>query len=358
MNVYISGNTVESVIALEDDAGNPIVGVKSVVYRIIDSENNELLGPMIYVPDGEDYPEPVEPVEPEEPEEPEEPTEPTEPEESTEPEEPSEDISAQSDEVEVDETEDAGDEEPPLEDEPTEDEPVEEPEDISEVVILTDGEINTLAEEVCRDIRIICLKVTTESGGVLNLEYVYGLTVADPLVVGVNSFMTYRQAQRLAMDMSKLSNWDLMPQSQRISALMEAKAHICRLNFNFGTVQLDMSKQDYVVQAAGKPRSVKVGDIFGVYGDSVKLEDLEPEDFEKLPQKFKDALMKAQLAEADDVLTVDSIADRRRQGLILETIGEVKQMFSSVLPAQTAVSSRAMSYLARYLSTGKKLGRS
>ena len=351
MNVYISGNTVESVIALEDDAGNPIVGVKSVVYRIIDSENNELLGPMIYVPDGEDYPEPVEPVEPEEPEEPTEPTE---------PEEPSEDISAQSDEVEVDvdETEDTGDEEPPLEDEPTEDEPVEESEDIFEVVILTDGEINTLAEEVCRDIRIICLKVTTESGGVLNLEYVYGLTVADPLVVGVNSFMTYRQAQRLAMDMSKLSNWDLMPQSQRISALMEAKAHICRLNFNFGTVQLDMSKQDYVVQAAGKPRSVKVGDIFGVYGDSVKLEDLEPEDFEKLPQKFKDALMKAQLAEADDVLTVDSIADRRRQGLILETIGEVKQMFSSVLPAQTAVSSRAMSYLARYLSTGKKLGRS
>ena len=351
MNVYISGNTVESVIALEDDAGNPIVGVKSVVYRIIDSENNELLGPMIYVPDGEDYPEPVEPVEPEEPEEPTEPTE---------PEEPSEDISAQSDEVEVDvdETEDTGDEEPPLEDEPTEDEPVEEPGDISEVVILTDGEINTLAEEVCRDIRIICLKVTTESGGVLNLEYVYGLTVADPLVVGVNSFMTYRQAQRLAMDMSKLSNWDLMPQSQRISALMEAKAHICRLNFNFGTVQLDMSKQDYVVQAAGKPRSVKVGDIFGVYGDSVKLEDLEPEDFEKLPQKFKDALMKAQLADADDVLTVDSIADRRRQGLILETIGEVKQMFSSVLPAQTAVSSRAMSYLARYLSTGKKLGRS
>lgn len=321
MNVFISGNVVESNIALNDDAGNPISDVVAVTYRVIDSENNELVKPTVYVPNGDDYPEETEdPAEPETPETPEE---------------------ALTDE--------------PEQEEPSE--PVEE-ETISEVIIQTSEEVNALKEETSRDIRIICLKAKTRSGAVFSLEYAYGLTIADPLTVGVNSFMTYRQAQKLAMDMPKLNNWESMSQSQRISALLEAKQRICRLAFDFGQVQLDMTKQDYVVQAAGKPRCVQVGEIFGVYGGSVKLEDLSVEDFEALPTKFRTALMQAQLAEANDVLEVDSIAERRRQGLILETIGEVKQMFSSIIPAQMAVSSKAMSYLSRYLASGKKIGRS
>lgn len=319
MNVYISGNVVESGIALNDDAGNPIADVVAVTYRVIDSENNELVKPMVYVPDGDDYPEETEePAEPETPETPENPEE--------------------------------GLADEPVQEEPSE--PVEE-ETISEVVVQTSEEVNTLKEETSRDIRIICLKAKTKTGAVFSLEYAYGLTIADPLQVGVNSFMTYRQAQKMAMDMPKLNNWEVTSQSQRISALLEAKQRICRLAFDFGQVQLDMTKQDYVVQAAGKPRCVKVGD-----GNSVKLEDLSVEDFEALPTKFRTALMQAQLAEANDVLEVDSIAERRRQGLILETIGEVKQMFSSVIPAQMAVSSKAMSYLSRYLASGKKIGRS
>lgn len=321
MNVFISGNVVESNIALNDDAGNPIANVVAVTYRVIDSENNELVKPMVYVPNGEDYPEETE--------------EPAEPETSETPEE------ALIDEPEQEESS----------------EPVEE-ETISEVIVQTSEEVNTLKEETSRDIRIICLKAKTRSGAVFSLEYAYGLTIADPLTVGVNSFMTYRQAQKMAMDMPKLNNWESMSQSQRISALLEAKQRICRLAFDFGQVQLDMTKQDYVVQAAGKPRCVQVGEIFGVYGGSVKLEDLSIEDFEALPTKFRTALMQAQLAEANDVLEVDSIAERRRQGLILETIGEVKQMFSSIIPAQMTVSSKAMSYLSRYLASGKKIGRS
>lgn len=318
MNVYISGNVVESVIALNDDAGNPIADVVGVTYRVIDSENNELVKPTVYVPNGEDYPEETE-----------EPTDPETPEEA-------------------------------LTDEPAQEEPSEpvEEETISEVIVQTSEEVNTLKEETSRDIRIICLKVKTKTGAVFSLEYAYGLTIADPLQVGVNSFMTYRQAQKMAMDMPKLNNWEATSQSQRISALLEAKQRICRLAFDFGQIQLDMTKQDYVVQAAGKPRCVQVGEIFGVYGGSVKLEDLSVEDFEALPTKFRTALMQAQLAEANDVLEVDSIAERRRQGLILETIGEVKQMFSSIIPAQMAVSSKAMSYLSRYLVSGKKIGRS
>lgn len=294
MNVYISGNVVESVIALNDDAGNPIADVVGVTYRVIDSENNELVKPTVYVPDGDDYPEETEePAELETPETPE-----------------------NTEEV--------------LADEPVQEEPVEQ-ETISEVIVQTSEEVNALEEETSRDIRIICLKAKTKTGAVFSLEYAYGLTIADPLQVGVNSFMTYRQAQKMAMDMPKLNNWEATSQSQRISALLEAKQRICRLAFDFGQNQPDMTKN---------------------------LEDLSVEDFEALPIKFKTALKKAQLAEANDVLEVDSIAERRRQGLILETIGEVKQMFSSIIPAQMAVSSKAMSYLSRYLVSGKKIGRS
>ena len=218
MNVFISGNVVESNIALNDDAGNPIADVVAVTYRVIDSENNELVKPTVYVPNGDDYPEETE-----------DPAEPETPEEAL--------------------TDEPAQEEPS--DEPSE--PVEE-ETISEVIVQTSEEVNTLKDETSRDIRIICLKAKTKSGAVFSLEYAYGLTIADPLTVGVNSFMTYRQAQKLAMDMPKLNNWESMSQSQRISALLEAKQRICRLAFDFGQVQLDMTKQDYVVQAAGKPR--------------------------------------------------------------------------------------------------------
>ena len=158
MNVYISGNVVESVIALNDDAGNPIADVVGVTYRVIDSENNELVKPTVYVPDGDDYPEETE-----------EPAEPETPETLENPEEV-------------------------LADEPVQEEPVEQ-ETISEVIVQTSEEVNAL-EETSRDIRIICLKAKTKTGAVFSLEYAYGLTIADPLQVGVNSFMTYRQAQK------------------------------------------------------------------------------------------------------------------------------------------------------------------
>lgn len=307
MNVYVSGNSVTSVIALNDDSGAPLLNVDRVFYRVVDSENNELVEETEYQFEGGQQ-----------------------------------------------------EQEPEIEEQELETEQQEESEvvDKSQVTIVTSGETNTLAEGMSRDIRVICLKIMTTEGGTEFLEYTYGISVADPLEVGVNSFVTYRQAQRLAMDIPKLNNWEKLSAAQRISALMEARTRICRLSFDLGKIQLDMTRQDYVVQAAGKPRVVKVGEIFGVDEGAVNLSDLTKEEFENLPEAFRQALAVAQVAEADDILEVDSIADRRRQGLILETIGEVKQMFSNVLPSSyRSISSKASGYLSRYLTSGKKLAR-
>lgn len=219
------------------------------------------------------------------------------------------------------------------------------------IQIVVPEEVNTLKEGCARDIRIICVRIEKESGGGIVIEQAYGVSVQDPLKVGENSFMTYRQFLRLSMDMPEMPNWERASTNQRISALMEARTRICRLAFDLPQEELDMTKQEYEVQAADHPRTVPWNTT------SIHIKNLSEADFEKLPEGFKKALCMAQLAESNDILETDSISERRRQGLILETIGEVKQMFSSMLPAQTAISSKSMSYLSPYLASNRRIGR-
>jgi hypothetical protein len=227
-----------------------------------------------------------------------------------------------------------------------------------EVKILIDSEINTLADEDVRDIRFVRLFIEKESGATTEIETSYGISADDPLTVGVNSFATWRELVKLTMEVPNLGNWDSANKADRVAALIDARVRICRMAFDLNKLQLDMTRQDYEVQAAGRPRSVRDGDPFGILGGTISLRDLTPEEFVKLPEPFRTALAKAQLAEANDILETDSITERRRQGLILETIGEVKQMFSSLLPpSASTLCSRAQGYLSPYLSTTRKITR-
>lgn len=229
--------------------------------------------------------------------------------------------------------------------------------DRSSMKILISDVVNTLEEGTSRDIRVIRTKVVTTEGGEIWLEQAYGISVTDPLAEGENSFMSYRRCLKLSMDIPNLDNWESSSLTQRMSALMEAHTRICRMSFDMQKVELDMTRQNYVVQAAGRPRVVKDGDPLNIFGKVITLRDLDADDFKKLPEDFRKVLCMAQLIEANDILETDSIAERRRQGLILETIGEVKQMFSSILPAQSAVATRTLTYLSPYLSSGRKIGR-
>ena len=55
--------------------------------------------------------------------------------------------------------------------------------------------------------------------------------------------------------------------------------------------------------------------------------------------------------------STDSIEERRRRGVILETVHEVKQMFSSVRPANEKLTRNAMLVLAPYLDTTNRVRR-
>lgn len=99
--------------------------------------------------------------------------------------------------------------------------------------------------------------------------------------------------------------------------------------------------------------------IFEVSGLNIRsLRGISSEDFEKLPDYFKEDLKAAQVLESNELLSpVDSIEERRRKGVILETINEVKMMFSNVTPVKSQICERALSVLSPYLDRSARIGR-
>ena len=67
----------------------------------------------------------------------------------------------------------------------------------------------------------------------------------------------------------------------------------------------------------------------------------------------------AQVADAAATLTPDPVEEKRAKGLILDTIGETKQMFRSGRPVNSPVCKKAMDYLRDFVVTGSalKIGR-
>jgi hypothetical protein len=80
--------------------------------------------------------------------------------------------------------------------------------------------------------------------------------------------------------------------------------------------------------------------------------------FVALPVRFKRALMLAQVAEADTLLSGgSSFEELRREGLMSMTVGESKQFFQSGKPLNLPVSRRAIGYLKPYVSYTLRVGR-
>ena len=203
--------------------------------------------------------------------------------------------------------------------------------------ITVEPEFNDLAEDEATAFRAVELVVELEDGTYRQYWDEYMIVGGQELIVGVNSFLTYGGAQKLSYEMPLIDNWNESTKEERVKALHEAYNRICLLSFYV------VEKWDY--KHAAFPKA------------AFNLNSISKEEYLGLSSKFRKALEMAQLAEADDVLNVDSIDERRRRGLILETIGESKQMFASGKALTFPVSSRALRYLGKYLITSKRTGR-
>lgn len=180
--------------------------------------------------------------------------------------------------------------------------------------------------EGVRDVRFVELTCTTPTGE-RKLNYPFMIEADAALVVGTNSFVTYEEAELLACNMYDVGEWDLAQREEKERALSMAHEKIGAMTF---------SQSPYT-----------------------NFDELSATDIAALPAAFLKALKNAQVADAVATITPDKVAERRSRGLILDTIGETKQMFSNAIPLYTPVSKNAMRYLQRWLvSTSMRVGRS
>lgn len=188
-----------------------------------------------------------------------------------------------------------------------------------------------------RESRTVELFVTDPVGNTILLSATYALEPVSVLLVGLNSFQTFSQAQLVALDIPALAGWNGASEKEKVAALIEARLRICQLRFS----NIRQDAQNYLSEGTS------VGD----------LALLTPLQFETLSPRFKLALCRAQVAEADAILGGDPVDQKRQEGLILDTIGESKQMFRGGKPLDLPVSKRALRYLSTFVSFSQRIGR-
>lgn len=213
------------------------------------------------------------------------------------------------------------------------------------VTITVSGANNALADPmVAAEARVINLFVVTASG-TIKIESSYGVKTTSLLIVPNTSFQLWPQAQIEAMQMASLPNFSAASRQDQETALIEAYVRLTRFTYEilegydiYGQINWPGETSAYTIRPIDWP-------------------DMTQSFFDAYPATFIKAIRRAQLAEADDVLQMGSPNDKRRMGLMSESIGESSMMFRTGKPAELGASPAALRYISRYVRRGATIGR-
>lgn len=222
--------------------------------------------------------------------------------------------------------------------------------------IVVPAENNTLSGGALRGLRSVQLQCVTDDGNTINLQAAYALAAGDPLVVGTNSFCTFVQAEFAAMSIPSLDSWKNASDDDKLAALMDARAHIVQLSFAplNSNVNWGQDSLNYIPEGTYTTDYVGNSNMFLFNGN---LDLLRADQFASLPTRFVNALVKAQIVEADYILGGGDVEKKRQDGLIMDNIGESRQMFRQGKPLSLPVSRRALAFLSYYVIFAKRIGR-
>lgn len=185
--------------------------------------------------------------------------------------------------------------------------------------------------------RTVELDLVLEDGNTIGQEISYIIYPRERLITGLNSFQTLAQANLTAGSIYDVEEFTKnATTAQKVAALIEARDRIARLPFV----------------------DITLGQSYLGHGTPVDLNRLTPREFGALTERFKAALKKAQVAEANDILGGgDVIEQMRRQGLASQTIGETHETYRPGMPPTSSVCKAALMYLGEFLSSSKKIAR-
>lgn len=208
-----------------------------------------------------------------------------------------------------------------------------------------------------KDLRTLFVDFVADGAELQEQSIKYLISAKTPLVVGANSFVTLEQAQLLAATTPNMQQFETATEEKMIQSLANSYDKIVRYRFRISATQA-MEGIGYVSEIAWRPRAITDDDPMGIRAYSFKLTEVTPETFKTLPEDFKKALAKAQVLEANASLApTDTIEQRRRKGVILETINEVKMMFSSTTPVKESICSEAMTILSPWIDRSMRIAR-
>lgn len=213
---------------------------------------------------------------------------------------------------------------------------------------------NAVGEGLSRASRRITLYCMI-AGNVTPVRHLFAIEVSDILVMGVNSFQTYDQAELTALDIPNLTGWDGAIYKDKIAAMVEARARLCQLNYSLLKANLwGQDSLNYV------PEGVYTTPYAGLFSFSGDITFLPASAFAQLPPRFLKALQMAQIAETDAILDAavgGTIAAKRAEGLVEDTVGESKQVFSRGKVLNMGVSRASVRYLAPFLNFNLRTSR-
>jgi hypothetical protein len=208
-----------------------------------------------------------------------------------------------------------------------------------ELTIEIPADKNTLTAGAVRALRMVEVFFSSPTG-VRKVTVEYVIEAEHTLVVNVNTFQTYGEAVLGGYELFSLPGWAGATKIDRAAALVAARRNISQLRFR------------YVFDAYQD----RIENTFGVSD----LTMIAKSTWDALPADFKEALKRAQIIEADYLLTGgDNAVDaKRRMGIISETVGESSMFLRAARPLEQAVCKRAMKELSKYIVNRVRITRS
>jgi len=193
--------------------------------------------------------------------------------------------------------------------------------------------------------REIVVYLTGATGDQIEVRDYFLVVSSQPLAVMTNSFVTYPEALAIRTEFSTLLGWDGVDRDQQCRALAQAFRNLCRMSYKVPGYNGTIDNQDKAYWGLGSDEGI----FWDRGGRRVRVSTLTPEEFSLLPAAFKRALKRAQLAEASVLLGGDAIGDKRRAGLISETVGESSAFFDSKPYLNLPISKQAYQEVQRYV---------
>lgn len=218
------------------------------------------------------------------------------------------------------------------------------PTDPVQITVL--GALNILTPPALRGLRTVELEVTTAAGTVI-LSQSFLIQGSTGLAFGVNTFQTYTQAMLLATELSpnQIPAWTATTdRNLREAALSDAYERVLRMPIE---ILFDDTQAMLTVDT-------EFSNAFG----NTHLRHLTPAQMQTLYKPMLAGLRKAQLVEADEILSDDPAKRARKDGVISMTTGESSQFFRNSRPLEMPICPRAMAYITRWIRIGAAIARS